>query len=215
MRSVRRRGDERFAARTLAKSIAKRRTRPFSKRQDYRPVKRDIREKTPAPAPDFSLAATSAGVVTVTALNGFSGAVALSASGLPAGATASFAPASINGAGTSTLTVNAPPGTYNLTITGTSGSLSHQAAIALSIAPTPAAAPAAIGVNFVGRGTPMSAAETAGVAPKPNWNNAAGAASTAPLALNDEFARPTGATVQWSSDLGWSVPSRSTAGTAT
>src|SRR5581483_6884415 len=40
---------------------------------------------------------------TVGALNGFSGAVALSVSGLPSGATASFSPASIAGAGTSTV----------------------------------------------------------------------------------------------------------------
>jgi hypothetical protein len=38
-------------------------------------------------------------------LNGFGGVVTLSASGLPAGATASFSPATVTGTGSSTLTV--------------------------------------------------------------------------------------------------------------
>jgi len=41
----------------------------------------------------------------IAALNGFTGVVTLSASGLPTGATASFSPATVTGAGNSTLTV--------------------------------------------------------------------------------------------------------------
>jgi len=67
--------------------------------------------------------------ITVTPSGGFTGAVALSVSALPAGVTAAFSPASVTGSGTSTLTLtgacNARSGSVTLTITGTSGSLSH------------------------------------------------------------------------------------------
>src|SRR5260370_16833123 len=58
----------------------------------------------------------------VTPSNGFNSAVGLSVSGQPAGASASFSPASITGgSGTSTLSLTpgraTPPGTYILTIT--------------------------------------------------------------------------------------------------
>ena len=60
---------------------------------------------------------------TVTGQGNFNGAVSLVATGLPAGATASFSPATITGGGTSTLTVqtsgSTPVGTYPLTITAT------------------------------------------------------------------------------------------------
>jgi len=99
-------------------------------------------------APNFSLSATPASqtvtagsnasyTASVSPLNGFTGAVALSVSGVPSGATASFKPASISGgSGSSTLTVNtgtAAAGTYTLTVTGTSGSLSHTASVTLVI----------------------------------------------------------------------------------
>ncbi|HLQ50562.1 MAG TPA: hypothetical protein VK129_03635, partial [Terriglobales bacterium] len=76
--------------------------------------------------------------ITVTPSNGFSGTVALSVSGLPAGAGGSFSPASVSGSGTSTLTVttsatNTPQGTYILTITGTSGSLSSSTTVTLGV----------------------------------------------------------------------------------
>ena len=64
--------------------------------------------------PDFTIAASpsaqasSAGsttnyTITITANGGFSGAVALSVTGLPTGATATFTPASVTGSGTSTM----------------------------------------------------------------------------------------------------------------
>lgn len=101
-----------------------------------------------APAPDFALSASPASqtvapgastsyTVTVTPSGGFSGTVAFSASGLPAGAGASFSPPSVAGSGPSTMTVNTSgataPGTYPLTITGTSGSLVHTAAVTLVV----------------------------------------------------------------------------------
>jgi hypothetical protein len=97
---------------------------------------------------DFGLAVTPASqsvtagnsvtfTTTVNALNGFAGTVTLAAAGLPAGATASFSPASITTSGTSTLTISTTAataaGTYSLTITGTSGVLLHSATVSLAV----------------------------------------------------------------------------------
>jgi endoglucanase len=97
-------------------------------------------------APDFTLSAspatrsvaqgaTGSSTITVAPVNGFSGTVALAASGLPAGVTASFSPASTTGSSTLTFTASstATVGTANVTVTGTSGSLSHSTTIALTI----------------------------------------------------------------------------------
>jgi hypothetical protein len=79
--------------------------------------------------------------VTTTAIGGFNGSVSLSASGLPTGATYTFNPASITGAGTSTLTISpaasAPPGNYAVTVTGTSGILTHTASADAAVAAPP------------------------------------------------------------------------------
>ena len=86
----------------------------------------------------FSLTATPASqtvlpgngtryTLSVTTNNSFSGEVDFGVSGLPAGASAGFAPASLNGNGNSTLSVTTtgvtPPGSYPLTIYGTNGSV--------------------------------------------------------------------------------------------
>jgi hypothetical protein len=67
--------------------------------------------------------------VSTAVVSGSAQTVALSASGLPAGATASFSPSSLTGAASSTLTVTAlpttPAGTYPVTITGTAASGTH------------------------------------------------------------------------------------------
>ena len=79
--------------------------------------------------------------VSVTDSGGFTGAVTLSASGQPSGAGATFNPNPT--AGTSTMSVTTtgttPAGTYSLTITGSSGTLSHNTAVTLVVqaAPTP------------------------------------------------------------------------------
>jgi hypothetical protein len=98
--------------------------------------------------PDFTLSATpglqavSAGARTsymasVTAVNGFTGTVRLSISGLPSGATGSFSPATITGSGSSTLSVSTssttPSGTYSLRITASAGSLVHSVAVSLVV----------------------------------------------------------------------------------
>ena len=99
-------------------------------------------------SPDFSLSATpstqsvvSGGsttyTVTVTPSGGFSGSVTFSASGLPSGASASFSPLTVSGSGSTTMTVTTasgtPTGTYPLTITGSSGTLSHSATVNLMV----------------------------------------------------------------------------------
>ena len=75
--------------------------------------------------------------VTVSSQGGFSGVVSLSAAGLPAGATVTFTPASVTAPGTSTMTVKTlkttPRGTYQLTVTGTDGALSHQTTASLTV----------------------------------------------------------------------------------
>jgi len=100
------------------------------------------------PPPDFSLSASPSSqtvapgagtsyTATVTPSGGFTGTVTFSASGLPAGAGASFNPASVAGSGSSAMTVTTsgttPPGSYPLTITGTSGSLVHTASVTLIV----------------------------------------------------------------------------------
>jgi cellulose 1,4-beta-cellobiosidase len=109
--------------------------------------------------PDFSLSAnptnvsvtqggTATSTITVTAINGFNGAVIFAATGLPSGVTASFAGNVV----TFTATTTATTGTANVTITGTSGALSHTVVIALTVTGTRgdfslAAAPASVAVN--------------------------------------------------------------------
>ena len=99
--------------------------------------------------PDFSLSASPNSLaisrghhlttaITVTPSNGFSSAVALSASGQPAGVTVSFTPASVAaGAGTSTMFVavisTATPGTYPITVTGSGGGLIHTTTVTLTV----------------------------------------------------------------------------------
>ena len=102
---------------------------------------------------DFSLTATPASqsvtpgasatyTISSAPTNGFTGTVALSVSGLPAGATASFNPTSISGTSTSTLTVSTtaatPAGNSTLTITGASGGSSHTAQVTLTLSGTTA-----------------------------------------------------------------------------
>jgi hypothetical protein len=106
----------------------------------------------PSSSPDFSIAASpstvsvvqgSPGTTSVTTgiSGGFNAAVALSATGLPAGATAAFSPASIAapGSGSSTLTLttaaSTPTGNYTVTVTGTGGGKTHSTTVTLVVNP--------------------------------------------------------------------------------
>ena len=96
---------------------------------------------------DFDLMATPAALnlqpgrtatshIAISAINGFTGAVTFSASGLPSGVSATFSPASSTGASTVTFTATsaAARGTATVTIVGTSGALRHTDTIALTVA---------------------------------------------------------------------------------
>ena len=98
--------------------------------------------------PDFALSATPGSQtiapgnsatysVTVSSLAGFQGTVALSASGLPNGASVAFTPDTITGSGPSTLTISGvPAGTYTVAITGvdSADTLTHTTTVTLVVA---------------------------------------------------------------------------------
>jgi M6 family metalloprotease-like protein len=109
---------------------------------------------TVTPAPSFSLTpsvvsanlvsgASAALKLTTAALNGFKAAIGLSASGLPKGVTASFAPASIAapGSGSSTLTLTAASGTatgsFSLTVSAAGGGVTKTQTLSITVLPPP------------------------------------------------------------------------------
>jgi N-acetylneuraminic acid mutarotase len=80
--------------------------------------------------------------ITTTVEGGFNSAVALTASGQPAGVTVSFSPSTITGAGTSKMTVSAdssaPVGCcYTFTVSGTSGSVTETTPVGLAVTAAP------------------------------------------------------------------------------
>jgi Pro-kumamolisin, activation domain len=103
---------------------------------------------TVKPAPNFSLSddpasltidqlASGTSTITITPENGFTGKVALAASGLPKGVTVSFGtnPATSSSKMTLAVGATAATGTSTITITGTSGSLSHATTVKLTVDP--------------------------------------------------------------------------------
>jgi len=129
----------------------------------------------PAAAPDFSLSrsprsltltqgSSGTSTITVTALNGFTGNVALTITGCPSGATGatcSLSTSSVTPTATSTLTVSTTASTstgiFTLTITGSSGSLVHTTRVTLTVNPnadfTISASPSLLNVNRSSSGT--------------------------------------------------------------
>jgi len=93
----------------------------------------------------LSVAQGSSGTstITVTALNGFSSSVSLSASGLPTGVTAGFATNPVSPGGTSVLTLtvasSTATGTYTVTVSGSGGSVNESTTVSLTVT-TPAGA---------------------------------------------------------------------------
>jgi hypothetical protein len=102
----------------------------------------------PPPANDFSISANPAAVslvaggangsstILTTSVSGTAESISLTVAGLPAGATASFSPASVTAGASSTLTVTpgtATAGNYPLTVTGTSASATHSTTVTVSI----------------------------------------------------------------------------------
>jgi len=102
------------------------------------------------PAGDFAISSSPAtlaitrgssgtSTITTTLSGSFNSAIALSATGLPAGTTATFSPSSITapGGGSATVTISVGSstavGTYNVTITGAGGGKTHTTAISLTV----------------------------------------------------------------------------------
>ena len=96
----------------------------------------------------FSLSATPASrtvlpgastsyTVTVSAETGITDTVSFSVSGLPSGASATFSPPSVSGSGATTMSVSTsmmtPPGSYELTITGSSGGMVQRKIVTLVV----------------------------------------------------------------------------------
>lgn len=79
------------------------------------------------------------------AIDGFAGVVTFTAAGVPIKTTSSFSPASLTGAGDTFFEIQTkdvaddpggtgtPSGTYSITITGTSGTLSHSVGVTLIV----------------------------------------------------------------------------------
>lgn len=80
--------------------------------------------------------ASNSATVSATTQNGFSGSVAVAASGIPSGVTASFAPGTVGGTLVFTVkaAANATPGAYTVTFTGSSGSVSRSTTLQLIVA---------------------------------------------------------------------------------
>jgi hypothetical protein len=121
-------------------------------------------------APAFTLAASppallltqgmsQTSVITVTPLNGFTGAATFAASGLPSGVTASFAPAASATGSTLTLTASssAAPQIATITVKGTAGAVSASTTISLTVTVAPSftlsAAPASLSLTQGSSGT--------------------------------------------------------------
>lgn len=97
---------------------------------------------------DFSLSATPASQLVLpggstsyevaeTAGAGFTGTVVFGVSGLPQGSAATFSSNSVSGSGSTTMSVTTslttPPGSYHLTISGSSGGLTHSVTVTLGV----------------------------------------------------------------------------------
>jgi kumamolisin len=109
-----------------------------------------------SPTPNFTISASPTPVsvvqgsngtstITSTIVNGFDAAVALSATGQPAGVSVTFNPTSIAapGSGTSTMTMavasTTATGTYTITVTGTGGGITQTCTVSLTVTSPPAA----------------------------------------------------------------------------
>jgi endoglucanase len=106
-----------------------------------------VNATTGSVAGDYEIGAASPGTITVTrgasatatiniVRTNFTGSIAFSASGLPSGVTASFSPSSTTGNSTTlTLTASASAtlGTTNVTLTGTSGSVTKSTLVAVQV----------------------------------------------------------------------------------
>jgi hypothetical protein len=185
--------------------------------------------------PDFALTAspttvsvaqggTKTTTVSTTVSGGFNSAVSLSASGLPAGVTASFSPTSIAapGSGSSTLTFTASStattGTSTVTINASGGGVSHSTTVSLTVSATAtpdfavSASPASVSVAAGSSGTSTISTSVSG-----GFNSAVSlSASGLPSGVTAAF-NPTSiaAPGSGSSTLTFTAASTAAAGTST
>ncbi len=162
---------------------------------------------TTTTTPDFTIAAaptavsvaqggTGTSTVTTAVSGGFNSAISLSASGLPAGVTASFSPSSIAapGSGSSTLTFTVSPtatlGTSTVTITGTGGSTTHTATVGLTV--TAVATP-----DFTISASPSSVSIAKGAAGSSTITTAVSGGFSNSISLSSSGA-PAGVTISFS-----------------
>lgn len=111
-------------------------------------VNQAIANCSSSPTPDFALSVTPSSAtvrqgkktnytVAVTPVAGFASAVSLTVTGCPPGASCTLTPTSVMGSGTSALNISTsrstPTGDYTLTITGTSGNLTHTVQAKLTV----------------------------------------------------------------------------------
>src|SRR5207245_9523614 len=101
------------------------------------------------PVPDFSIAANPASLsfvpsqsatstISLQSTGGFTGSVALTTTSSPAGVTGSCSPSTVSGSQTSTCSLTGTTaGSYAVTVTGTSGSLTHMTSISVAVTTTP------------------------------------------------------------------------------
>ena len=145
-----------------------------------------VQQMSSAVSNNFSIAASPSSVsvaqghsvtasVSTAVTSGSAQSVALSATGLPSGATAGFSPSSVTAGGASTLTLSAgtstPAGSYSVTVTGTGASATHSTTVSVTVtAPAPnnfsiGASPSSVSVAQGGSGTSsISTAVTSGSA---------------------------------------------------
>jgi hypothetical protein len=75
--------------------------------------------------------------VSTSVVSGFDGSIVFNVTGLPSGCSATFNPTAVTGVGSSNLTIttstSTPAGDYNLTVTGTSGSVVQSTMITLEV----------------------------------------------------------------------------------
>jgi N-acetylneuraminic acid mutarotase len=135
----------------------------------------EFKSSAPAPVPGFALLDLNTAAFPVqpgtsgtTTINtevadGFTGAISLSATGLPSDITATFSPGSVSGFGISQVAVSVAPGVaagnYTFTVAGTSAGVTETTTISFAVVNTPpptftlGASPSSITVASAGQGT--------------------------------------------------------------
>jgi subtilase family serine protease len=114
---------------------------------------------------------TGSTTISSTVSGGFDSTITLSASGAPTGVTVAFSPASITGAGSSTLTFTVAStsvaGTYSITVNGASGSTTETTTVSLTVTGTKpsftiSASPSSLTIDRRGSGTSTIATAVSG-----------------------------------------------------